>query len=77
MTSPRELLESKISPWLRLLTPIVMALIFFILTSMNGGISEIAAEVKAVRSDLSNHAERITAVETAVSIHHGPGGRVQ
>ena len=71
MTNARELYEQKINPWLRMLTPLVMALILFILSGMADGIKGIAAEVSAVRIDISSHGERITAVETAIEIHHG------
>ena len=73
MNSARDVLEHTISPWLRILTPVVMGLILFILSGIDGELKEIATQVNAVRVDISSHGERITAVETAVEIHHGRG----
>ncbi len=66
MGKPSDVMEHNISPWLRLVTPILLALIMFILNGMNDQLSRQTAELAKVKSDLAVLASRISANETAI-----------
>ncbi len=65
-----QVVESNISPWLRLISPILLALILYILNGVDVSINELQADVRLARSDLAANAERIRSNETAIEIYH-------
>ena len=62
--------EEKVSPWLRLLTPALLALTLFILNALNDKIDAQTHEIKELRAAISIIGERVSANETAIRIHH-------
>ena len=65
-------MEHQVSPWLRLIVPVMLALIMFIMNSMNKNIEAAIEEQQKQREMLSELAERVRANETAIRIYHGP-----
>lgn len=68
--SASDIIEHSVSPWLRLITPIALALIMFILNNLNSNISSVAEDVSTVKDKISVNGERIKATETAIDIYH-------
>ncbi len=72
MSRPSDFMEHQVSPWLRLIVPVMLALIMFIMNSMNKNIEAAIEEQQKQREMLSELAERVRANETAIRIYHGP-----
>jgi len=65
-----EIIEHSVSPWMRLITPIALAMIMFILNNFNQNLNQVATDVSSVKDRIHENSRRIQANETAIEIYH-------
>ena len=67
-------LETQVSPWLRLVTPIALALILFILDSVNVSIDLLRQEFLNAREIVAQNRVGVSKNRTAIEIYHNHNG---
>lgn len=71
MSRPAEFIEHQVSPWLRLVTPVLLALIMFILQSVNTQMKNLSDAQAKAQEERTEMKEDIRANKTAIEIYHG------
>lgn len=75
MGRPGEIMQEQITPLARLIVPVLLALIMFILNGMNNQLAQQTAELAKIKSDQSVLLSRIAANETAIQFIREDGER--
>lgn len=75
MSRPGEIMQEQITPLARLIVPVLLALIMFILNGMNNQLAQQTAELAKIKSDQSVLLSRIAANETAIQFIREDGER--
>lgn len=75
MGRPGEIMQEQITPLARLIVPVLLALIMFILNGMNNQLAQQTAELAKIKSDQSVLLSRIAANETAIQFIREDGDR--
>lgn len=70
MDKASDMIEAKLSPWLRLILPILVALCLYILQSIDKKVELNAVLIQQMSKDHAEITERIRANETAIGIYH-------
>lgn len=71
----KNMIEYQISPWLRLITPVILALILFFLNASMSALSDLRAELKIMNLRISDVSERVRSTERAIGIYHPSGAK--
>ncbi len=65
--------EQKLAPWLRLISPLLLLLLMFILNDVRVGQEVSQADIKEIRSAQGDIKARLSGIETSIDIYHGSG----
>lgn len=72
MKKAADWLEHQVSPWLRVIVPMLLTLIVFMQTQTNSRIDTLRNEMTELHKKVGSQGERISANETAIQYITGP-----
>ena len=70
MNAPGVYMESKISPWLRLITPVALTLILFVLNNMNAQFKGLSEQISDARDFVQSNSLAIRENTTSIRLLH-------
>ncbi len=65
--------EEKLAPWLRLISPLLLLLVVYILNDLRVGQEVSQADSKEIRAAQADIKARLAGIETSIDIYHGSG----